>query len=111
MPINSETQVAQAEQVSISPLTSGARIYVVRDIPEQARALQQVLSDARYLADVFSDFSCLRNACLQQGWPQLLLIDLVQAELENAALSMLKQLRAEAPPPNASDFCQCTKRH
>ncbi len=98
MPMISETDAPPLDNVSIPPLTSGARIYVVRDIPEQGRALQQVLSDARYLADVFSDLACLHSACLQQGWPQLLLIDLVQAELESAALSMLKQLRADAPP-------------
>lgn len=79
-------------------VTSGARIYAVRDIPEQARALQQILKDARYSAEVFSDVECLRLACQQQGWPQMILIDMVQVELESAALTMLSQMRASAPP-------------
>ncbi|WP_338845227.1 response regulator [Massilia sp. W12] len=100
-------QVAEAWLQSITgahesepPTASGAEqalIYIWGDIPEHMRNLRQTLIDAHYRAEVFHDADSLWQAC-KLNWPALLLIDLVQAELEAAALSWLRRAREQAPP-------------
>lgn len=92
LPVDS---VAAAESELVVPLMV-PHIYLARDVPEQAHALQQILHDAHYRVEVFTELDSLIEAC-QQQWPNLILLDMVQIEQEAALLKTLQHLRAQGP--------------
>ena len=102
-------RVAQAQLTNIAPQetmnlerppvvaesSTTPRIYVLRDIPEEARALQQILQDAHYQVEIFNTLESLQQACDSGVWPAVILIDFAQHEFDSQLLASIAQLRQQ----------------